>query len=84
MKGRKTGGRAKGTANKTTGLAKEAIALAAERLGGVNRLVAWAGEDKANERIFWGTIYTKLLPVQVTGEDGGPVKTEHTVTLKFG
>lgn len=71
--GRKTGGRTKGTPNKTTLAAKEAISLAAERLGGSDRLVAWAQEDPANERVFWGTIYPKLLPLQVSGENGGPI-----------
>lgn len=66
-------GRPKGALNKTTKAAKEAIAEAAEALGGAERLTAWAQEDPANERIFWGTIYPKLLPLQVTGEGGGPV-----------
>ena len=35
----KTGGRQKGTTNKVTALAKDAIAAAADRLGGVDRLV---------------------------------------------
>lgn len=63
-------GRPKGVPNKTGVLAKEAIALAAEGLGGTERLIKWARSDKANERIFWGQIYTKLLPLQVTGEGG--------------
>ncbi|MFS2027080.1 hypothetical protein [Massilia sp. CT11-137] len=67
-------GRPKGMPNKTTRTAKEAIALAAEKLGGADRLVAWAQEEPQNERVFWGTIYPKLLPLQVTGEDGGPVQ----------
>lgn len=67
-------GRVKGSVNKTTKTAKEAIALAAEKLGGADRLVAWAQEEPQNERVFWGTIYPKLLPLQVTGEDGGPVQ----------
>lgn len=66
-------GRPKGAVNKTTLAAKEAIALAAQNLGGPERLVAWAQEDPANERVFWGTIYPKLLPLQVSGEGGGPV-----------
>jgi hypothetical protein len=73
-KGQKTGGRVKGTPNKLTQTAKDAISLAAERLGGADRLVAWAQEEPQNERVFWGTIYPKLLPLQVTGEDGGPVQ----------
>lgn len=66
-------GRPKGVPNKTTKTAKDAIAAAAEALGGAERLTAWAQEDPANERVFWGTIYPKLLPLQVTGEGGGPV-----------
>lgn len=66
-------GRPKGVPNKNTKAAKDAIAEAAEALGGAQRLVDWAKEDPANERVFWGTIYPKLLPLQVTGEGGGPV-----------
>lgn len=67
-------GRPKGSPNRTTASAKEAIAQAAEGLGGTNRLIAWAQEDPANERAFWATIYPKLLPLQVSGEDGGPIQ----------
>jgi hypothetical protein len=67
-------GRKKGVPNKTTQTAKDAIARAAEGLGGAERLIAWAKEDKANERVFWGTIYPKLLPLQVAGEGGGPLQ----------
>lgn len=65
-------GRPPGSRNKTTVAAKEAISLAAEKLGGVNRLVAWAKEAPENERAFWATIYPKLMPLQVAGdgEDG--------------
>jgi len=69
-------GRKAGTPNKATVAAKDAIALAAEQLGGTDRLVSWVKEDPANEKIFWGTIYPKLLPLQVTGENGGPVMIE--------
>lgn len=60
-------GRPKGSQNKTTKAAKDAIADAAEKLGGTNRLVAWAKEDVLNERAFWSSIYPKLLPLQVAG-----------------
>jgi hypothetical protein len=61
-------GRPKGALNKSTQSAKDAIAIAAERLGGAGRLVEWAKEDAANERAFWSTIYPKLLPLQVNAE----------------
>jgi len=60
-------GRPKGVPNKLTTLAKDAIAAAAEKLGGTDRLVEWARESPDNEKVFWGQIYTKLLPLQVHG-----------------
>lgn len=78
MKGGKRpgAGRKKGVPNKTTQAAKDAIAQAAADLGGAVRLVAWAREDAKNEQIFWGQIYPKLLPLQVSGEGGGPLVIE--------
>jgi hypothetical protein len=75
-------GRPKGVPNKTTLIAKDAIAKAAEQLGGVDRLVAWAKEDEANERAFWATIYPKLLPLQVTGEGGGAIQAAVSITFR--
>lgn len=69
-------GRPKGLASRHTVAVKDAIQMAAEGLGGTDRLIAWAKEDPANERVFWGSIYPKLLPLQVTGKDGDPIKTE--------
>lgn len=66
-------GRKKGELNKTTRLAKEAIALAAEGLGGTDRLIEWAKEEAQNERAFWTQIYTKLLPLQVNAEINGKI-----------
>lgn len=63
-------GRPKGALNKTTMIAKDAIAAAAEGLGGTERLIEWAKEDEKNEHSFWTTIYPKLLPLQVNGNMG--------------
>lgn len=71
---REGAGRKKGVPNKVTTIAKDAIAAAAEGLGGTERLIKWAKEDAQNERLFWGQIYTKLLPLQVAGEGGGPLQ----------
>lgn len=62
-KGKAGPGRPKGLLNKTTRAAKEAIALAADELGGAERMVAWAKEDPKNEHAFWTTIYPKLVPL---------------------
>ena len=67
-------GRPKGAINKTTKAAKEAIALAAEALGGTERLTEWAQESPENERAFWVTIYPKLIPVTLAGDDENPLK----------
>lgn len=77
--GRKTGGRKKGTPNKLTGAARDAISMAADRLGGVDRLVSWVEEDPANERAFWTSIYPRLVPIDMNhgaGPDGMKVVIE--------
>ena len=74
-------GRPKGIPNKMTTAAKDAIAKAADALGGPDRLVAWAQEDPLNERAFWTSIYPKLLPLQVTGDPNQPVHTVSTLNV---
>lgn len=71
--GVKTGGRRKGTPNKMTVAAKDAIAMAADALGGSDRIVAWAREAPENERAFWTSIFPKLIPAQIehSGDIGG-------------
>jgi hypothetical protein len=75
-------GRPKGSVNKVGKIAKDAIAEAAELLGGVDRLVDWAKEDASNERVFWGTIYPKLLPLQINSDING--KLDLGINVKFG
>lgn len=69
-------GRKKGVPNKTTSIAKDALAFAFDKLGGQDALVSWAVSDPDNLKIFYQTIWPKLLPLQVAGEGGGPVLTE--------
>lgn len=70
--GRKTGGRQKGTPNKVTATVRESILAAFDRVGGVDYLAAQA---VANPQAFM-TLLGKVLPMQITGEDGGPVRIE--------
>ena len=75
-------GRPKGSLNHTTRSCKEAIAYAAEGLGGADRLIAWAREEPANERAFWSNIYPKLLPLTLAGDADNPIViTEITRTI---
>jgi len=72
----KTGGRAKGTPNKSTIAIREAVLQVFADLqhgsGGENRhFLDWA---LGNPSDFY-RLSAKLLPRQVTGEDGGPVIT---------
>lgn len=76
--GRKTGGGSrKGIPNKATASVKEAIEFAAREVGGGERLAEWVKESPDNERVFWASIYPKLLPLQVaaTGDGTPPVVT---------
>lgn len=75
-------GRPRGSRNKVTGIAKDIIAEAADRLGGVDRLVAWAQEDAQNERAYWSQIFPKLLPLQVAGEMDHNVKVSGALAWK--
>ena len=78
-------GRPKGAVNKTTMEAKEAIAMVAQGLGGADGLLKWAQRDEKNETIFWGTIYPKLLPLTVSGDNNAPLAiaiTREIVTRK--
>lgn len=61
-------GRPRGALNKTTRSVKEAISIAADELGGSDRLAAWAKEKPENERAFWTHIYTRLVPLDVHGK----------------
>ncbi len=61
-KGTRIGGRQKGTSNKRTEDVKQAIELVAQGLGGHEGMLKWANEADENRRLFWATIYPKLLP----------------------
>jgi precorrin-3B methylase len=74
---KKTGGRKPGSPNKITVAVKDAIAIAADRIGGVNRLVRWIKQSPRNERLFWTQMYTRLLPLQIN------TKVERTDTAVY-
>lgn len=74
-------GRPKGTPNKLAKAAKDAIAEAAEALGGSDRMVAWVKEDPMNERAFWTSIYPKLVPVTLGNDGDNPFKVVQKIEL---
>jgi hypothetical protein len=69
-------GRPKGSVNKTTAAAKEALSLAFEGIGGVQRLTAWAEEQPTEFYKLW----IKLLPAEVKADLTGDMN--FTVVVK--
>lgn len=72
-------GRPKGVPNKLTQSAREALQLAFEGLGGVERLIEWARADD-NLGDFY-KLYARLIPVEVTGKDGKDLVPEADMDL---
>lgn len=69
-KGKKTGGRKKGTPNKVTGELKDMILTALNEEGGVEYLRKQARETPGP----FLTLIGKVLPMQLTGGNGEPLK----------
>ena len=67
-------GRKKGQVNKTTALLKDAILKAAEAAGGKGGTVAYLTDQATDNPAAFMGLLGKVLPLQVTGEDGGPVR----------
>lgn len=65
--GRKTGGRKKGTPNKVTGDVKAMVLAALDQAGGISYLYE---QSQENPKAFLSLV-GRILPMQVTGEDGG-------------
>jgi hypothetical protein len=61
-------GKPKGALNHSTKDVRAAILMVAEKLGGIQRMHDWATEDPDNEKLFWGSIYPKLLPKEIKAE----------------
>lgn len=69
-------GRPKGAKNKTTALLKDAILKAAEQAGnqiGDQGLVSYLEDQATKNPGPFMSLLSKVLPMQVTGEDGGPI-----------
>jgi hypothetical protein len=69
-------GRPKGSPNKSTKAAKEAIAEAFEKMGGTKALVEWADRSDDNRKVFYSQIWPKIVPLTVGGDADNPVITE--------
>lgn len=74
----KTGGRQKGTPNKSTAAIKDMVLQALDKAGGVDYLVTQAKDTPA----AFMTLLGKVLPLQITGADGGAVQVQNETKLK--
>lgn len=78
-KGKKTGGRQKGTPNKVSRAVKDDVIAVFERLGGVEHMEEWARNNPGD---FYKTLFKALVPrpMEVSGPEGGPLEvTERTI-----
>lgn len=68
----KTGGRQKGTPNKTTALLKDAILQAANNAGGPEGLVGYLTDQAKESPAAFLSLLGKVLPMTIngTGKDG--------------
>jgi len=67
-------GRPKGAVNKTTALLKDAILQAASKAGGDDGLVGYLEDQAMKNPGPFMALLGKVLPMQVTGEDGDAIK----------
>lgn len=74
-------GRPKGTPNRTTALLKDAILKAAEAAGGAEGMVGYLTQQAQENPGPFMALLGKVLPMQVAGEDGGPIQ---VVIQRFG
>jgi hypothetical protein len=76
-KGKKTGGRQKGTPNKLTKTIREAVLLAASNVGsdgqGDGGLVGYLTMVATTAPQCFVPLLGRCIPLEVTGEGGGPV-----------
>jgi hypothetical protein len=78
--GKKTGGRKKGTPNKTTAALKDAILVAAEGAmrGGKVGYLKWLAKNNSSA---FASLLGKVLPTTVAGDPTNPVLHEHNIDL---
>lgn len=67
-------GRPKGSKNKVPKLVKQMIADALNEVGDEKFFIKLARSRNYVERVAFANLAGKLIPTQVTGEDGGPLQ----------
>jgi hypothetical protein len=69
-------GRPKGIPNKLSGMLKDAVLTAADQAGGKEGIIGYLKAQATSNPGPFLSLLGKVLPLQVTGADGGPVSVE--------
>lgn len=77
----KTGGRQKGTPNRTTALLKDAILTAAELAGHDEGLVGYLKTQATTNPGPFMALLGKVLPMQIAGDQDNPIVTITRIEL---
>jgi hypothetical protein len=77
--GHKTGGRTKGTPNKTTALLKDAILEAAVQAGKKEGLVGYLTRQADDNPAAFLTLLGKVLPLTLQGDPEKPLVMQHNI-----
>jgi hypothetical protein len=75
-------GRKKGIPNKLSGMLKDAILKAADNAGGNEGMVGYLQTQAVMNPGPFMALLGKVLPMQVTGEDGGPLQAVFTTVYE--
>lgn len=78
----KTGGRKKGTPNKTTALLKDAILKAADNAGGPQGLIGYLQTQAAANPGPFMALLGKVLPMQIGGDPDNPIPVNFTTVYE--
>lgn len=73
-KGRKTGGRQKGTPNKLSATLKETILEAAQKAGGENGMLGYLSVQATANPTAFLSLLGKVLPMTVAGDPDNPLQ----------
>lgn len=78
-KGRKTGGRKKGTPNKITQALKDAILEAANLAGNEDGLTGYLHKQANMNPVAFMSLLGRVLPLQVGGDPDNPIHAIHRI-----
>lgn len=80
-RGKKVGGRKKGTPNKSTVSVKEALQAAFDGMGGMAALKAWGEQEPTEFYKIWSKMLPQEVKSEISGKDGAPIAPVMNVTI---